>query len=438
MRVKGHQWSDTRGYRLLLELAFALAVALVGVVPGARAALAGTPERVSYLRGPLAVTANDLQQWIYLYASAEPGLQREARAAGVRAGLSAGQVARVSAAVRSAWLRMMALDPAALGRLGYAPNPSGRRTVVDGLQAVLRQIAGPRYLTLLDATRRTYQRTSNPAWVQSHISVTRPLPPEKRRVGQSWVLAWATSFEMAERSASERYVALPDAYVKFANLGWTSVIPSIYRPYYLPQAGSGLPMPPYTVDIAAAGGDLAAPNVFVADTGPWSEDDNWWDPVYTGAPDDPAGGPVTLPPGCPVSSTLVSPNALRNAQVDGICPGPRNWRRTAYYLLYKHQALPFFQPSAYAPRGPYADSTNWPPVLPAYCAEAALASVNDDRAPCAANGYNNHASLWLRNGTYHSAVLNQASIDLSPAMDAALGWTYPSSGFVQVNVSRLP
>jgi hypothetical protein len=165
--------------------------------------------------------------------------------------------------------------------------------------------------------------------------------------------------------------------------------------------------------------------------GPWNEDDNWWDTFEPHA---------LIASGCPVSSTLVSSQSLANAQVDSICPGLRNWRRIAYYLLYQHAGLPFFNPSGYNPSGSYRDATNWPAVLPQDCPESAGASVNYDGVVCGAysGGYNAHHGAWLRDGTYNSPVLNQSAIDLSPQVDQALGWTWPSSGFIKVNVGRLP
>jgi hypothetical protein len=226
-------------------------------------------------------------------------------------------------------------------------------------------------------------------------------------------------------------VALPDAYLKFTNLGSYSSIASIYQPYYVGSSGTGGYYAIYTVDIANSSGQQVLSQVLIADVGPWNEDDNWWDPA------DPNN---TIPQGCPVTSQPVSKNSFSNAQVDGICPGPWNWRRTAYYLLYQHGGLPFFQTGFYQPTGSYADTTAWPPQMPTYCPEASLASVNEDNAPCASGlrGYNANAGDWLRTGTFDAPILNQSGIDLSPAVDTALGWTWPSSGFIRVNIERLP
>lgn len=53
-------------------------------------------------------------------------------------------------------------------------------------------------------------------------------------------------------------------------------------------------------------------------------------------------------------------------------------------------------------------------------------------------GYNANAGSRLGDGSYDGPVLNPVGIDLGRGVDGALGWRWPSSGFVLVNVSRLP
>jgi len=60
-------------------------------------------------------------------------------------------------------------------------------------------------------------------------------------------------------------VALPDKYVKFANLGWH--IPPPYNSRYS--------SPPYTVNIYRSGHWVRG--VLVREVGPWNIDDNYWD-----------------------------------------------------------------------------------------------------------------------------------------------------------------
>jgi hypothetical protein len=70
---------------------------------------------------------------------------------------------------------------------------------------------------------------------------------------------FATQFELDEIG-----VALPDKYIKFANLGWP--IPDKYKKYYS--------SPPYKIEIVR--GDVKE-EFEIRDVGPWNEDDNYWD-----------------------------------------------------------------------------------------------------------------------------------------------------------------
>ncbi|MDY6821443.1 MAG: hypothetical protein SVN78_07475 [Deferribacterota bacterium] len=73
---------------------------------------------------------------------------------------------------------------------------------------------------------------------------------------------YATQFEPINRD--EIGVAIPDKYVKFANLGWN--IPSDYIDWY--------DNPPYILGVLLDG---HRENFRVIDVGPWNEDDNYWD-----------------------------------------------------------------------------------------------------------------------------------------------------------------
>jgi hypothetical protein len=413
-----------------------LVVVLLAAVPAGAAQARTARESVaagSHVAGmPLrqwVANGMEFQRLILLYASGDPGIISAVTAGERSVGLGEAQIRDISAAVRAAWLRMMDADPATVGRPGARPRYAAQQAILDTLNTRLRTLTAPHEAAFFALTNRPWSA------MISHIVAS-----EVRAHAVSGAIAsfphlvYATAFAIAGKPNTLPYVALPDAYVKYADLGLTSSIPAIYQPYY-----TATPSQPYTVDIAAASGTVVAPAVPALDVGPWNEDDNWWDPFRPGA---------TVPTNCPASTTLVSPTSLKNALVDGICPGPApapegargNWRRVAYYLLYQHDGLPFFQPAGYLPTGSFADSTNWPEALPQFCPETAAASNTDDGFDCAPGlaGYNTNAGAWNRDGTYQSPILNQSAIDLSPAVDAALGWKYPSSGFIVVNVSRLP
>jgi hypothetical protein len=401
-------------------LTIALLSALIaGNNPFARPAAASAQAA----RGGVSLSA--MQALFFVWASGTPAVQQAATQDCAQLRLSTSQCESVSRAVRSAWLDLASRDPSAVGRPESAPNLTGRAQTLDGLSSQLTAITGGRVSALMSATEVTGAQISQSQWIRSHIATAQALPA-------GTVLVWATSYSQKSLPGGlnpkrSPYVALPDAYLKYANWGTLSNIPGIYLPYYAPTGGTAH----WSVNIANASGSRSASNVLVTDVGPWNEDDNWWDPNGTS---------TTLPTGCPVSTSLVAPDATSNALVNGICPNGANRRRIYYYLLYQHYGLPFFQPASYAPTGDFADGTAWPGALPQYCSEAAAASTNSDGVTCysGAGGYNNHNGGWLRSNSYDAAITNQSSIDLSPAVDKALGWVYPSSGLVQVTVSSLP
>ncbi len=405
-------------------------MALVGVATtlwiggfGAHAAPTRYPGRAIQL------APADMEALIFVWASGTPAIQRVAQTTCVRAALSSRQCAAIGAAVRHGWLDLMARDPAALGHVGVAPNPRGRADALGELGARLTAITGARSGALLPVTRQAYAQITSPAWIQSAVAppsgnVRAPLP-------RGIVLVWATSFSQSPlpnglNPTTSAYVALPDAYLKFANWGQITSIPAIYQPYYAPSGTQTH----WSVSVMTPDLTHRDLNVLVTDVGPWNEDDNWWDPDSTSA---------TLPASCPVATTT-RPGATANRLVNGICPNGRNLRRVYYYLLYQHGGLPFFQASAYAPSGGFNDTTAWPTDLNRYCSEASAASFNSDNLACTpgTGTYNQTNGAWDRSGLYDQSVSNQASIDLSPAVDKALGWTYPASGLVQVVVGTLP
>jgi hypothetical protein len=316
----------------------------------------------------------------------------------------------------------MQVDPASLGRIGVQANLVGRAQVYNILAAKLSSLTQDKESVLLTQTEQALQQLN--ATIQQ---TNKKLIP----TGTRSYTVWATSFTQNPlpnglNPQTSPYVAMPDAYLKYANWGNISSIPSIYQPYYAPKGTTTT----WSVTLSLPNGTKKISNVLVTDVGPWNEDDNWWDANGTS---------VTLPAICPVSSTLIAPNATSNRLVNGICPNGKNLRRLYYYLLYSHNGLPFFQPSGYSPSGNFTDG-KWPTALSRGCSESSVASVNNDGITCGGGpvGYNSNNGGWLRSGTFDKGITNQSSIDLSPAVNKALGWVYPSSGLIKLNVSALP
>ncbi|MDQ6661855.1 MAG: hypothetical protein M3Z24_12945 [Chloroflexota bacterium] len=364
----------------------------------------------------------DMQNLIFVWASGTASIQQQALHICQTENISPTSCAEISAEVRSAWLDLMQVDPASLGRMGVQENPAGRVQVYNVLAGKLSSLAMGKEAFLLAQTQQTLQQL-NTSLQQAHTQLT--------STGTTPATVWATSFTQSSlpnglKPKTSPYVALPDAYLKYANWGTISNIPSIYQPYYAPKGTKTT----WSVTISSINGTKNIANVLITDVGPWNEDDNWWDANGTSA---------TLPSSCPVSSTLIAPDATSNPLVNGICPNGQNLRRIYYYLLNTHYGLPFFQSAGYSPSGNFSDG-NWPTALPQGCSESTVASVNNDGITCGGgpNGYNAHNGGWLRGGTYDKGITNQSSIDISPAIDKALGWTYPSSGLLQVNASTLP
>lgn len=383
-------------------------------------AAAHTPQQSASVLQPA-----DMQNLIFIWASGTPAIQQQAFRLCQTDSIAPAQCAAISADVRGAWLALMQVDPASLGRPGIAENIAGRMQVYRSLSAQLAALTGNNVTRFLAQTQQTLRQLDTVLSQQNHILSV---------AGATLYTVWATSFLQTKlpdglKPKTSPYVALPDAYLKYANWGQISNIPSIYQPYYAPSGKKTF----WSVNILSANGSKKVSNVLVTDVGPWNEDDNWWDANGTSA---------TLPASCPVSSSLIAPDATSNPLVNGICPNGKNLRRIYYYLLYTHNGLPFFQPPGYSPSGNFADGSlgTWPTALPQYCSESTDASLNNDGITCGggANGYNANNGGWLRSGTYNQGITNQSSIDLSPAVNKALGWTYPSSGLVQVNVNNLP
>jgi hypothetical protein len=306
------------------------AIATITVIIGSLISLSTATLAVTQ-PGARTLEVVDMQNLIFIWASGTASVQQKASQICQADNISASSCADISADVRSAWLDVMQVDPASLGRIGVQANPVERTRVYTALAGKLSKLTQGKESLLLVQTQQALQQVN-----ASVLQATIPLTSK----GKTSYTVWATSFTQNSlpnglNPQTSPYVALPDAYLKYANWGLISNIPSIYQPYYAPKGTTTN----WTVTISLANGTKKITNVLVTDVGPWNEDDNWWD----------ANGTSTkLPSSCPVSTTLISPNATSNRLVDGICPNGKNLRRVYYYLLYTHDGLPFFQPSGYS------------------------------------------------------------------------------------------
>jgi hypothetical protein len=186
----------------------------------------------------------------------------------------------------------MQVDPAFLGRIGVRANPVGREQIYASLVVKLSTLTQGKESLLITQTQQALQQVN--AFV---LQANNPLTSS----GKTSYTVWATSFTQTSlpnglNPQTSPYVALPDAYPKYANRGLISNIPSICQPYYAPKGTTTN----WTVTITLTNGTKKIANVLVTDVGPWNEDDNWWDAN---------GSSIALPSNCPVSPTLIAPNA---------------------------------------------------------------------------------------------------------------------------------
>lgn len=411
-------------YALLIGLCFLLAV--VGVVLGQRGTANAAPAGNT-------VSLAQFQQAILVWASGTPAVQEQAAGICQHETLSATHCSGISAAVRATWAAFIEQDPAAVGRPEATPHLTARYALLAALYRQLDTLTNGHIDRIFADTTAVYRVITQPSFIAQVGIHMQPLS------STNLATVWATSFKQTSGLPSgysamrSDYVALPDAYLKYADLGLigTNDIPAIYQPFYVPGGTTAH----WTVTITTS--KKAVSSVLVTDVGPWNEDDNWWDANGTA---------TTLAANCPVSSSLVAADATSNPLVDGICPNATtssptavNLRRIYYYLLYQHYGLPFFQPAGYQPSGTFSNGV-YPTALSLDCAEAATAATTNDGIACGPglSNYNGNAGGWLRNGTFDHPITNQSAIDLSPAIDRALGWSYPSSGLVTVDLSKLP
>src|SRR5258706_11624244 len=116
------------------------------------AALAATQPSVRVLRPA------DMQNLIFVWASGTASLQQQASHICQADSISPENCAAISADVRSAWLDLMQVDPASLGRIGVQENPTGRAQVYSLLAGKLSSLTQGQESLLLAQTQQTLQK----------------------------------------------------------------------------------------------------------------------------------------------------------------------------------------------------------------------------------------------------------------------------------------
>src|SRR6266702_6003900 len=205
----------------------------------------------------------DMQNLFFVWASGTTSIQQQALQICQTDNISPASCAEISADVRDAWLDLMQVDPASLGRIGVQENPSGRAQVYSVLAAKLSSLTQGQESLLLAQTQQTLQRL-NASLLHARDNLM--------SAGTTSYTVWATSFTQHSlpdglKPKTSPYVALPDAYLKYANWGHISSIPSIYQPYYAPKGTKTN----WSVTLSLPNGTKKIANVLVTDVGPWNE-----------------------------------------------------------------------------------------------------------------------------------------------------------------------
>src|SRR6266487_6284346 len=143
------------------------------------AAFATTPQSVRALE-PV-----DMQNLIFVWASGTASTQQKALQICRTDTISAASCADISVDVRSAWLDLMQVDPASLGRIGVKENPAGRAQVYNVLAGKLSSLTQGKESLLLAQTQQILQQlNASLQEAKNHL-----LP-----AGTTSYTVWATSF----------------------------------------------------------------------------------------------------------------------------------------------------------------------------------------------------------------------------------------------------
>ncbi|WP_206812457.1 hypothetical protein [Paradesulfitobacterium ferrireducens] len=349
---------------------------------------------IHQVTSPIPVQASNIEQvqeyLFYIFASGNKEIQDEAYVLLQSLGFPQNTFNQISQLTRETHLNLLQFNRTRLGLPTEKTDDILKgKEILSQMETELQKITGRNYKSFLEALKNKYRETSSSSFIEKlkansidqsdsiSIQVTNPK-----------YFVWASSYSQSSFPKNwpnyPDYVALPDAYLKFANWtyygsDWSTGIPSAYKPYYSNA--------PYSVWVSKD--DSTYYNATVIEVGPWNEDDNWWDPT--------------------------------NSPTTSIQPNGTLWRRVYYYLLYKHDGT-------YKPTGTFTSSN--PPY--------ALGNMVPEAEDAYDVGYNGGNGAWTRAPYYYSPVGNRAGIDISPELSRDLGWTYPSSGWVWVKPGNLP
>src|SRR5215469_9720307 len=176
MKLPGNRFSFVKNSAVLVATIIIFFSLVIAIAP---AVLAAPPPSVR------ALEPADMQNLIFVWASGTASIQQKALQICQTDHISVSSCAEISAEVRSAWLELMQVDPASLGRIGVQENPAGRAQVYDVLSGKLSSLTQGKESLLLAQTQQTLQQLN--AFVQqanNHMTAA----------GATSYTVWATSF----------------------------------------------------------------------------------------------------------------------------------------------------------------------------------------------------------------------------------------------------
>src|SRR5947209_7169821 len=151
MQLPGHWFSFVKNSAALGATIIVFVSLLITLAP---AALAAPPQSVR------ALEPADMQNLIFVWASGTTSIQQKALHICQADTISPDRCAAISAEVRSAWLDLMQVDPASLGRIGVQENPAGRAQVYNILAGKLSSLTQGKEALLLAQTQQALQQVN--------------------------------------------------------------------------------------------------------------------------------------------------------------------------------------------------------------------------------------------------------------------------------------
>src|SRR5438067_387211 len=146
MNIRGKCFSSVKSSAAIVV---AIILIICSLITLSTAALAATQQSTR------ALEQVDMQNLIFVWASGTASIQQKASHICQADNISASSCVEISADIRSAWLDLMQVDPASLGRIGVPANPIVRAQVYNVLSGKLSSLTQGKESLLLTQTQQT-------------------------------------------------------------------------------------------------------------------------------------------------------------------------------------------------------------------------------------------------------------------------------------------